>query len=495
LLWYSGRPFAKVVYSLTAVVFIILGFFMLVFAPVYRQINDPGIAEYRASNVMYLFGTLTFVWGLALAAACVRWAVQPGALQRLNRWRRPLGAAYGLILSLLGLTFLVSVVFVIAASNDNEFTEDDFGAVEAVIGITAFGAQFLIPGLLLIFHGTRASTGKRSSEFVAPIGLLAAMAFAIVVLTGQINMELDPPFAAPMSALHVLTAVLPGIAYIGIASRGSWLAGRPVRGVTWRQMTLCWALAIAIGAMSAGFVNSIGGLGVTVLLLVENGAFEGVRSIDGSSAFFAESVFDVIGDADIILTNAEQWVANIFAIAVIPPLGEEFLKGLSVRLLMRRSTTRAQAFAMGAAAGAGFGFVEALLYGAGVVSEDLTAWWEIMLIRAGSTSLHCLATGLVGVAWWYWSIAGRKRSALGLFFTAVFLHALWNGFAVTLESEIFWIGTLEDQTIEYIAYGFVIVLAVAFLSAITMLARVMRTSPHPPVETTPLFRMEPWLIQ
>jgi RsiW-degrading membrane proteinase PrsW (M82 family) len=218
-----------------------------------------------------------------------------------------------------------------------------------------------------------------------------------------------------------------------------------------------------------------------------------VRSIDGSGTFFAENVFDIIGDADIILTSSEQWVANVLAIAVIPPLGEEFLKGLSVRLLMRRSTTRAQAFAMGAAAGAGFGFVESLLYGAGVVSEDLTAWWEIMVIRAGSTSLHCLATGLVGVAWWYWSIADRKREALGLFFTAVLLHGLWNGFAVTLESEIFWIGTLEDQTIEYIAYAFVIVLAAAFLTAIPLVARAVRSSPHPPVETTPLFRMEPWL--
>jgi RsiW-degrading membrane proteinase PrsW (M82 family) len=246
--------------------------------------------------------------------------------------------------------------------------------------------------------------------------------------------------------------------------------------------------------MSAGLVNSIGGLGVTILLLVHNGAFEGVSSISSSGDFFSDyAVWDVIGDANLILSNREQWVANIIAIAILPPLGEEFLKGLSVRMLMRRNTTRGQAFALGAAAGAGFGFVEALLYGAGVITDDLGAWWEIMLIRAGSTSLHCVATGLVGVAWWYWSIANRRVRALGLFFLAVLFHGIWNGFAVTLESEIFWVGTLEDKTIEYIAYGFVIVIASAFVVALPLIARALREPPPPPVETTPLFQLQPWM--
>jgi RsiW-degrading membrane proteinase PrsW (M82 family) len=240
-------------------------------------------------------------------------------------------------------------------------------------------------------------------------------------------------------------------------------------------------------------VNSIAGLGVTVLLLVHNGAFEDVSSITSSGFFSDYTVWDVIADAEFLLTSNEQWVANIIAIAVVPPLGEEFLKGLSVRFLMRRNTTRSQAFALGAAAGAGFGFVEALLYGAGVVTDDLSAWWEIMLIRAGSTSLHCLNTGLVGVAWWYWSIANRKRPALGLFFLAVFFHALWNGFSVTLYSEIFWIDTLDDATLERIVYVFVGVIAGAFILALPLVARWLREPPPPPVEMTPLGGMQPWM--
>ena len=135
-----------------------------------------------------------------------------------------------------------------------------------------------------------------------------------------------------MPPLHVLAAALPGIAYIAFASRGSWLRGKGVRGLSWRQLMLAWGLAIAVGAMSAAFVNSIAGLGVTVLLLVHNGAFEGVSSITSSGFFSNYTVWDVIADAEFLLTSNEQWVANIIAIAVVPPLGEEFLKGLSVRL-------------------------------------------------------------------------------------------------------------------------------------------------------------------
>ncbi len=69
LLWVSARAFAKVVFALVTITLITCGLFMLVFAPVYRQINDPGIAEYRASNAMYFFGTITTLVGIALAAA------------------------------------------------------------------------------------------------------------------------------------------------------------------------------------------------------------------------------------------------------------------------------------------------------------------------------------------------------------------------------------------------------------------------------------------
>lgn len=491
ILWLSWRAYAKVACAFLAPTLILLGYFMLIFAPVYRQINSRGIAEYRASNALYVFGTLTLLGGLALAVLALSWALQPESRAALVRWRRPIGAAYGVLLGLFGLMILSLLAFIIAAASDDNFETEEIGVVAGVIAITALAMQFFVPGMILVYHGIRSSIGTRTGSFRPPWAILVGAVFAAIILLGQANMRLESPSAWPMPFLHTFAAVLPGTAYVALAMRGSWLRGQLIGGITWRQITLAWCLAIAVGAMSAGFVNTIGGLGVTIALLVHNGAFEGVAVVSGS--YLEYDVWDVIGDAEFLLTSNEQWIANIIAIAVIPPLGEEFLKGLSVRFMMRGNTTRGQAFALGAAAGAGFGFVEALLYGAGVVADDLGAWWQIMLIRAGSTSLHSLATGLVGVGWWYWSNGDRKARALALYFTAVLLHAIWNGFAVTLDSEIFWIGTLEDQTLEYVAYGFVIVLGALFVTAIPLVARYLREPPPRPVAGTPLGAMRPWM--
>lgn len=487
LTYLSARVYAKVLFSFVAVILIIVGYFMLIFAPAYRQINDPGIAEYQAFNMLLLFGGITVAAGIGLAVACVYWALKPHALRRLNRWRRTLGAIYGIVLGLAGLSMLL---LLLAAADSAEFDDAEGGVTGYVISITTFAMTFFVPGVLLTYHGISSAMGEGSDEFRPPVGALIVAAFLLVVGAGYLNMSRESPIAAVMPFLHTLGAVLPGVAYVAFAARGSALRGVRVRGLTWRQVTLAWGLAIAIGAMSAGFVNSVGGLGVTVLMLVQNGAFEGVHSV---SSDFAYDVFDVISDADYILSNREQWVANIIAIAIIPPLGEEFLKGLGVRFLMRRNTTRAQAFALGAAAGAGFGFVEALLYGAGVTINDLGDWWLIMVIRAGSSSLHCLNTGLVGLAWWHWSIARRHRTALALFGTAVLYHGLWNGLSVTLDSEIFWLDTLQDSTIEKIAYAFVAVCAAALIVAIPIVARILREPQPPSVAGTPLASMTPWV--
>jgi hypothetical protein len=489
LLWLSARAFSKVVFALVSVVLVTCGSFMLVFAPVYRQIDDPGIAEYRASNAMYIFGAITLAAGIVLAGLCVRWAAEPDALRALNRWRRPMGAAYGVVMGLFGLLLLSLLGFALSA---DDLGEEELGVVAGVISFTSLGMMFFVPGIILTYHGISSSMGERSAAFKAPVGLVIVAVFAAVVGIGTLNMRMESPIAAPMPVLHTLAAVLPGVAYIAFAARGSFLRGRAVGGVSWRQVTLAWGLAIAIGAMSASVVNSIGGLLATVLVLVQNGAFDGITTFSRDS-FIDPGVWDIIFDAEFYLTSNEQWVVNILGIAIIPPFAEEFLKGLNVRLLMQRRTTRAQAFLLGAAAGAGFGFVEALLYGAGVTSVDLGDWWRIMLIRGGSSSLHCVATGLVGVGWWYWSIGGRKKQAVVLYLTAVLLHATWNGFSVTLDSELFWVGTLDDKTLERIAYGFVILFGAFFVSAIPLIARILREPPPPPVAGTALGAMTPWL--
>ena len=171
--------------------------------------------------------------------------------------------------------------------------------------------------------------------------------------------------------------------------------------MTWRQFTLAIGISMAVATWIAIYVESLGSAGGVLLLMVHHGAFEHVQTWSG--------INDRVRDADVVLSRNEQFVAALIVASVCAPLSEEFAKSLGVRFMLRRTMTRGQAFMLGAAAGAGFGFLEAMLYGLSGIQNSLGDWWQIMLLRGGSTSLHVFCTGLTGVAWWYWTVARRSR--------------------------------------------------------------------------------------
>ncbi len=485
LLFLSKRTYAKVVYCVLSVVLVTAGVLMMTFAPVYRQVNTPDIAEGRAFRALLLFGAASLLAGVLFAVLCVRWALRPNALVRLKRWARVGGSIYGVVLGLEGLFMLFAMFALVQGESSVSNNGREFSVVEQAIAFTVITAWFFVPGVLLTYHGISASMGEGSSQYRPPIALLGLVLFAGVVAVGEVNMASGDAIAAPMPLLHVLAAVLPGLSYVALASRGSFLKGVPVRGLTWRQLTLAFALSMGVAAMIAMYVNSIAGLCATVLLLVHNGTFHHVTD--------SSDIGDRLTDAKNILSRDEQWVANLIAIAVVPPIVEEFSKGLGARFMMRGNTTRAQAFALGAAAGAGFGFLEGLLYGAGGISNGLGDWWAVMAVRAGSTSLHVFNTGLVGLAWWYWSIAKRPRVGAMLFGAAVAAHAVWNGLAVTLFSQILWLRTVDNHILEIVTYAIVGLLGPSLIGGIMLIARQLREPLPPPVEGTPLAAMAPWL--
>ncbi len=485
LLYLSKRVYAKVVYCILALVLMTAGVLMLTFAPALRQVNTDELAEYRAFRALLIFGAAALLAGVTLAVLCVRWALRPEALRRLRRWARIGGSIYGVALGIEGLSLLLVLFTLVRGETTFSSTGEELSVVEQAIGFTVIAVWFFVPGVLLTYHGISASMGEGSSQYRPPIAVLGFIVFGAAVLLGELNMASGDAVAAPMPLLHVLAAGVPGVTYVALASRGSLLRGVPVRGLTWRQLTLAFALSMGVAAMIAMYVNSIAGACSTVLLLVHNGTFHHVA--DGSDFSYR------IRHAKDILSHNEQWAANLIAIAVVPPIVEEFAKGLSVRFMMRGNTTRAQAFALGAAAGAGFGFLEGLLYGAGGIAESLGDWWIIMLVRGGSTSLHVFNTGLVGLAWWYWSIGKRPRVAMLLFGAAVVAHAVWNGLAVTLFSQILWLRTVDNRTLEIATYAMVAVLGTLLITSIALVARRLREPAPPPVAGTPLAAMGPWL--
>jgi hypothetical protein len=296
-------------------------------------------------------------------------------------------------------------------------------------------------------------------------------------------MRADKPVAAPMPVLHVLGAALPGVTYAALAARGSLLRGSAVRGLNWRQITTAAAIAASVAVAIAVYVESLGSTIAVTLLLVNSGAFEFAQTAgDVTDVMFEYSNFQ--------LSDTEQLIANLIAAAVLAPVVEEFAKSLGVRFLMGPASTRAQCFLLGAVAGAAFGFLEALLYGAGWIADDLGAWWQGIAVRAGSTSGHVLWTGVTGIAWWYWSIARRHRIAVLLFGAAMLGHGAWNGVFTIIDSRIFFLEELDIRTIEVIAYVIVGVWSLAEITAIPVVARRIR---EVPIERTPLASMQAWL--
>ncbi len=476
LLFVSARAYAKVVCALLAVGFVTAGVLMMVFAPVARQMNTPQLAEYRAFDALLGFGVAALAAGIVLSVLCVRWALRPAALARLHAWSRMSATIYGVAQGMAGVGIMVGMLTLIHRSAGI----GEQSIVYQTIALTVIGALSLVPGVLLTFHGISSLMGEGSNEFRPPMAARWLLAWAVILLAGAVAMRADPPQAWPMPVLHVLAAALPGVVLVSLAARGSAWRGRPVRGLSWRQVTLAAGIAISFSSMMAIYVESIGALSAVVLMLVHHGAFE-------------TDVWDTLGDSSYILSRNEQFVANLIAAAVVAPLIEEFAKGLGVRFMMRRWNTRAQAMVLGAAAGAGFGFVEALGYGLAGVRESPAHWWLYMLLRGGSTSLHVFNTSLVGLAWWYWSFGKKPRTGWLLFGAAVLMHAAWNGLLVTLTSRIFGLETLSEHTIEIAAGLIVTCVAVLLVGAIPTIARRLREPPAPPVEGTTLAGMTPWL--
>ncbi|MDE3094474.1 MAG: PrsW family intramembrane metalloprotease [Chloroflexota bacterium] len=479
LMYVSARTYAKVVFAGLSLFLVTAGSLLMTLAPVVRQANTAGLAP-QAFAVLLWFGALSLACGVVLGLACLRWAAQRTARQRLARWARLAGSAYGVLLGISGLFGMFALLFVGAGGASGTST------VERALSITAVAMWSLVPGLILTYQGISASMGEGSSPFHIPRAAWIAAAFGAVLGLGWLITTRDVPAAAPMPPLHVLAAALPGIALVAMAARGSVLRGAPVRWLTWRQVLLAAAISMTVGVMLATYVESLGSFLGVVLLLVHNGAFASVQDSDG--------FFRTVQDSRFILTHNEQFFANLITASLLAPLIEELGKGLGVRFLLRRDTTRSQAFVLGAAAGAGFGFLEAMLYGvAGVQHGGPGGWAAIMLVRGGSTSLHVVNTGLVGLAWWYGVNGGRPRTGWLLFALAVFNHAAWNGFATAIDSRILGLDTLSGHALEVVAYVVVGIVSVAFVAAVPLIARRLRRADAVPPVSGPLASMAPWL--
>jgi RsiW-degrading membrane proteinase PrsW (M82 family) len=212
-----------------------------------------------------------------------------------------------------------------------------------------------------------------------------------------------------------------------------------------------------------------------VAFLAAKDAFQGVAT--------SEDVRDVFRDFEDFLSNREQLAAALLTVAVVPPLVEEAFKGLGVRLVLSRQTSKASAFVLGVVAGTSFGTVEALLYGFGGLNGSETDWWSLMLMRAGSTTAHALASGLVGLGLYQAIVLRRPLGGFLHYGAAVLVHGSWNALAVLVGSRLVipWEG-LSDSDLVLVVYAVMAPVALLFLAALFILSRRLREPTPIPVE-------------
>jgi hypothetical protein len=139
-----------------------------------------------------------------------------------------------------------------------------------------------------------------------------------------------------------------------------------------------------------------------------------------------EDLLDALAFGALTEELLSPWfLVAMIQIAIVAPLVEELVKSLPLLPLLRHLKTPRDALLLGALVGAGFAFVENLLYAAIFGS----AWSGVLALRAIGAALHPVGTGLMAVAWW--RVLRREPVAsahwVRNYGLAVGVHALWNG--------------------------------------------------------------------
>lgn len=413
----AGRFLGGLTLLALAAVSLITGLALIPFSLILGQSRLDASGTGREAAAVAIGAALALLFGVGWAALGWRWLTAANGRARLRHLLQQMTIGCGVLLLPLGALLLAGV-----AAGVRDLTDDTLAASATAAG---FGAVLLAGGGLLTYHGVNALMGGRSGPArIYPFALwlllwLAAIGAGAGVLASGRGLGALPP-------LHIAGAITAGLGYIALVARQP-LGALPQRRIAWRSLGLAWAWGAAVATLSASVLESIADSVVSLTFLAQSGALREVAS--------GAELQRVIADADHYLSHRTLLAATLALFSVTPPLIEETAKGLGVRLLGWRRMTRYEGFLLGAASGAGFGTLEAVLYGASALDQAPDQWWLLMLLRGGATSMHALATGLFGLG----VVSGLRGERLRLaacVLGALLMHASWNGLNVIAVSDV-----------------------------------------------------------
>jgi hypothetical protein len=291
--------------------------------------------------------------------------------------------------------------------------------------ISIVGGTFIALGLGLGFplgwQGLSSLLGRPSRPFrPRPMGLLLVF-FVLAVVAGQIVLTTD--FLAPLifPLFHFLGAVLPPLMVMAFVGQRLSSAAVPVR---WREVVLQTGSGAFLAISLAFGLEAVFGLFILfAALLVVALTPNGMAWLQELTANLQDPswIADPVNLSQVLLSPSIA-IALVLIFVVIAPLGEELFKPLGVALMSYRRPEAAQAFLWGVAGGAGFAIAEGLFN----TAIALESWSMVVLLRVGSTLMHCLGSGLMGLGWYHLLRTRRPWHVLGTYAASVGLHVLWN---------------------------------------------------------------------
>jgi RsiW-degrading membrane proteinase PrsW (M82 family) len=259
-------------------------------------------------------------------------------------------------------------------------------------------------GWALVWAGWRAFRDAPAQPLRLTAWGWLALALGIVLVAGQLLFSArfaSARFALFLPFVHVAAAFLPALLFVSLAAwaaaqRGAWVGRRAMlAGLAW-------------GGLGASLLAAVLETLLALVLLVL--AFLWFQASDPALltrlAEFARSAQrgGQVPDLTALMPLLRSPVVVLGILVMLglgAPLIEEASKALAVPLvaLSGHRISRLDGFMFGLAAGAGFAVFEGTLYGALGLSSG-GDWASVMLLRAGTTAIHCFAAGLGGKPFW-----------------------------------------------------------------------------------------------
>jgi RsiW-degrading membrane proteinase PrsW (M82 family) len=359
-----------------------------------------------------------------------------------------------------GLSFLLYTFWPLFEQGRARPNAADGVIAAAELGV--LGVLGLVLGFGLLWHASRDLQARRSAPFRVPSWTVpgAVLLFPLVIVAGLNVLHWSRTaqgYVFPLAQL--LVVVLPAVVALGLVERAGrtpplrlvaapagGLTGRDSRGdphgeplrqavlgpPSWRRVVSALSWGMTGGALLAIVLEiaaAVAALAVVAVFLGATG--QGGQLDQWLTALQDPGALGASGDDAVLQTafsNPLVVLTLILAVGLVVPLIEETVKSLAVVILGRRLGSPRDGFLYGVAAGAGFGMLENVFYNVNTLDD----WWSTAVLRFGTILMHALASGLVGLGWYYALRRKERRRLLGLGLAAVALHGLWNASQIVI---------------------------------------------------------------